>query len=98
MGAHWTECWQVEGHEACRLAEIRRLQVRVSQLESGVREPDWMARLRSPGIVMEDSHNGNISTQNGNVTSGTCFTHPVTLTLHASGPTWRHANDEPPTK
>lgn len=75
-------------HHQCALRHIGRQAVIISQLQSGILEPDWLARLRNPGIVPCGDE-----TQSGPV-----LTHTVTLKLHGPGPTHFHHNDEPPTR
>ena len=83
MSDHWDDCWMQ--HPACALAEIKRLQVQVSQLQCGVMEPDWMRRLREPSVVpCGDTQSGGYGT--------------VVLKLHGPGPTWARACDDPPTR
>lgn len=80
---HTDDCW-MQALE-CAWARIRELERKVAQLENGVVEPTWMARLRSPGYCGEDTQTG-------------AFTHTVTLKLHGPGPTWSHHNGEPPSR
>lgn len=80
---HFNECWRV--HHSCALREIQRLTILVSQLQSGVVEPDWMQRVREPGCVpCGDTQSGGYGT--------------VILKLHRNGPTWSHHTDDPPTR
>lgn len=78
----FNECWRV--HHQCALKRIRDLEVEVSQLRSGVIEPDWMARLRTPSVVPCGDE--------------TICEHKVVLHLHRAGPTWASASDDPPTR
>lgn len=78
---HWAGCWEI--HFPCALAELRRLRAEVAKLENGIKEPHWLARLRDP-VPCCDTLTGPI------------VTHGVVLKLHGEGPTWNHANDEPP--
>lgn len=82
---HWDGCW--EQHHGCALRRIRELDRVVAQLQNGVVEPEWMARIREGGMVPcgEDTQ------------SAGQLTHKVHLTLHTpEGPTWRHPSDDPP--
>lgn len=95
---HWTGCW-IEHHECAvqrvreverQLAEqaeaLRLADIENAQLQHGTKEPDWMRRLRSSGMLCgEDTQTG-------------AFTHTVTLKLHGPGPTHSHHNDDPPTR
>lgn len=81
---HWESCW-LEHHE-CAVQRVKELERTVAQLENGVVEPTWLARLRSPGFCGEDTQ-----------TQG-ALTHTVTLKLHGPGPLHSHHNDEPPSR
>ena len=81
---HFVECWRI--HHQCALAEIKRLAIQVSQLQCGVIEPDWMARVRQGGMLPcgDDTKSGGYGT--------------VILKLHGNGASWTHHSDDPPTR
>ena len=81
---HFNECWRI--HHPCALKRIRDLTVEVEQLRNGVIEPDWMKRLREPGVVPcgDETHSAGYGT--------------VVLKLHGNGASWTHHSDDPPTR
>lgn len=80
---HYDGCYTE--HFECAQKHIRDLEVKISQLQCGVIEPDWMKRVREPGCIpCGDTQSGGYGT--------------VVLKLHSNGPTWSHHSDDPPTR
>lgn len=88
---HHTECWRDEGHPACRLAEILRLQ---SELR---RYTDGGFRYASANVTW-GAPCSDVATDPADLAGATLpLAHDhIDPVIHAGAPTWAAHHDSPP--